>query len=66
MKTREETIRKRQEAGATALRWVGQGLRGAGQAVHWVAEGLADWSEKGSRQLAEKAGKTNENTEETK
>ena len=66
MKTREETVKKRREAGATALRWAGQGLRGAGQAVHWATEGLADWAEKGSRQLAEKARKTNENTEETK
>lgn len=66
MKTREETIRKRREAGATALRWVGQGLRGAGQAIRWAAEGAADLAEKGSRQLSEKASETNVNTEETK
>lgn len=55
LKNDEQSKLKRQQAGAKALGWLGQGLRGGGLAVNWVAQGLADLSEKGSKQLAEKA-----------
>lgn len=58
IKTDAETVRKRKLVGAKALSWLGQGLRGTGQAVNWMADGLADLSEKGSKQLSENgAGK---------